>query len=270
MAEYKNFGLQYVHPDLIRIDPPLDDDWETTKDGGGGTRREDINACIDHLPEVRSAIDAGRTADDFQRLGESDAPHERALSDAYGMFYEHPIKVNRDGDEFVIGADGRHRTYLLQQRGESLTPAEVHAPADDPEFAARPFDAARRPAPEQLRQENHMSGERHGYVPDEYKTEAPEVYRNPDVRNVDGHLPHERAEAQGQNQPTDAQAQPLADAAPTKQADAPALETANASRTHADPLSGDSARDPMDGREAVEVTPERDLPETFEAPAGLG
>jgi hypothetical protein len=275
MAEYKNYGLQNVSPDSIRVDPPLDDhDWETTKDGGGGTRREDIDACIDRLPEVSAAVERGAAPHDFERMRESADPHERAVGDSYGMFYEHPIKVERDGGGLVTGQDGRHRLQRLQDRGERVAPAEVRAPADDPEFAGRPYDAARVPAREHTRWEDDMGGERRGYVPDEYRAEAPEVYRNPDVKNVDAHLPHERAAAQGQ--PSDAQSQQT-DASSQQRADTAGPDRLDGRPGGADPLSGteaaaasDAKRDPMDGGDARAPAAARDAPEKFEAPSAFG
>lgn len=187
MGELKDYGLQYVNPDLVDVSPPVAQAWETTKDGGGGTPRSEMAASLDHLGEVKTRLDKGYTADDFKQMRHSSDPDERAIGDSHSMFWgEHPISVTKSDDK-ITSDEGRHRLDLAQARGERSVPMRVHAPSDDPDFSQRPFDQARSHGSfEKERDQLMPTGEyRSGNNP----VEAPELDKSPEKSPVDGMPP---------------------------------------------------------------------------------
>lgn len=242
----KDYGLQYVDPQRIRIEEPLPENWETTKDGGGGTSRATIDSGVDNIDAVRARIDEGATSDDFARLRESDDPQDKAVGDSYGMFWgDDPVKVNRVGDDYVADG-GRHRAAEAQARGTEQVPVHFYGPPDDPEFGERPQDAARLPhGGEPSQEDSQMNSERSGFNPEQYHNpiEEREISNNPDrTTQFDDPLKHQ--------QQTDAAAQSDA----TAQTDAAAQTDARGAK---DSMTGDDAdtataatKDEMDGSRA--------------------
>lgn len=195
MADY---GLQFIDPQRIRVDPPLEPGWESTKDGGAGTSRETIDGCVNHIPAVREKIDAGFQPEDFDRLRHSDNAEDKGTGDSYAMFWGvKPVDVTREGDHFAVSEDGRHRVQAAQENGLDRIPANYTGPEGDPEFAGKLPDAARLPHGG-VREDNDMSrrGEyfeaESGHRMDPPETEASRQKDNPqpngqdDAHSMDG------------------------------------------------------------------------------------
>jgi hypothetical protein len=190
MSELKDFGLQYVNPDLVDVSPPVNEGWKTTKDGGGGTNRSDIDSGLDHTRDVKAGLDKGFEQEDFDRLRRSSDPQGKAVGDAHSMFWgDDPITVTKEGDQFSTD-DGRHRLAAAQDRGERSLPMRVYAPEDDPEFSRREYDYARsHGAPEQKDTSmNHESGR--GRM-EHNSVETPEASKSPEISHVEGKTPEE-------------------------------------------------------------------------------
>jgi len=273
-----DYGLQIVNPALIENDPPVEDDWKTTKDGGAGTDRDVIGDALVNLPQVRAKIEEGYGPKDFDKLRQSNDPNERAIGDSYSMFCgDDPIEVQRKGDK-LVSADGRHRLNLADQYGLQEIPARVRAPEDDPEFADKPYDAAKQPS----REEKDMNPEYHNRI------EAPEAQPK---QEQDPHLKHDPADQINKDQP-----QHLPDGSLAHpQTDSSGHQQADLSQTKSDPLHGgnsdtaadglgaagddrmdggnenqrqpESAEDPLDGSESAAEGGNGDADENLSAPS---
>jgi hypothetical protein len=270
MAGYKNYGLQYVDPQRIKIDPPLEPDWDSTKGDGGGTPRETIDRCLSHLDGVRGRIDAGATADDFVRMRESDDPQEKALGESHSMFYGgNPVKVSRDGEDFITDG-GRHRAQAAQEAGVSQLPVEYHGPADDPEFAGRPDNAARLPANgERAAGEDEMG--RHGeyfQTAEGHLADPPEVTEASTPR--DSPSPQDNGQSDTASPATSASdAPPAANEADGVQADGSAADRDEMMGDGDSQSQAESGEDSMDGAEDAPARPEGEEGEAAER-QGMG
>ena len=187
MAELKDYGLQYVNPDLVEVSPPVRKGWETTRDGGGGVSRDQIRSGIDNAKEVRTRLDQGYTDDDFRRLRESSDLHDKAVSDSQAMLWgDRPITVTKNGDRFSTD-NGRHRIDAAQAAGTRSLPMRVYAPEDDPQFSTRDYDYARSHGTEP--QEEVSMGEQSRSRQEHNPIETPELSRSPEVSHVDPMTP---------------------------------------------------------------------------------
>lgn len=242
MAKNKDYGLQFVNPDLIKVDPPVKENWQTTKDGGGGATRDEFGHGLEHLEEVKARIAEGQTEDELKALQRSDDPREKAIGDSYHMFYgEHPVQVERVGDD-LITTDGRHRADLAQQYGLKEIPARVYTPADDPEFVGKLHDAARPPDSGERAQGEHKMGI--------------ENRRNPYESSPEDLQASEQTHADPMDPEMHEQYHQDANSAPADQSDA--VDESDASEEAAEP-----GKDPMDGAEDARHS-DRDSQEMLE------
>jgi hypothetical protein len=250
MAALKDFGLQYVYPERVNIDQPITTGWQTSKDSGGGTPREDFERGLANAGEVKSLIEKGYDKDDFHRLSQSSDPREKALGDSYGMYWgDRPIQVTKNEDGMFTSDNGAHRLDVAQARGERSVPMRVYAPADDTEFAGKDYDAARHPQDKHEAQEGKKMGREGegGYRPeqqDHHPLESRESGDGVSNREIKPQLDAEPRQRENLHQ-GQAHGDQMKDSAPREVmnekhgADAPANSDASA--------HGDAQRDAMDG-----------------------
>ncbi|MBS1790056.1 MAG: hypothetical protein JST85_20195 [Acidobacteria bacterium] len=251
-----DYGLQFIDPQRIRINPPLEPGWKSTKDGGAGTSRDTIDGCVNHIPAVREKIDAGSQPEDFDRLRHSDKAEDKATGDSYAMFWgAKPVDVTRDGDDFIVSDDGRHRVQAAQENGLSQIPARYHDPADDPEFAGKEHNAASKPRGGEQPQEETMFGREGTYRIDQegkLHNNIEEDESGAGNREIirEGNPPDQSNDDQTSNDPTSANAE-------AKELNKNAVDQPQASSDTVDDDPGDGSlpsgnrEDPGDGSEAA-------------------
>ena len=150
MAGYKNYGMHYIPSDLITVDPLPKDGWETTKDGGGGQTREEIDEALDNSSQVKAKIAQGHSKADFDSWRNSNDPEEKSVGDAYHTLYggAHqnsqgesegypPVRVARNEKGDLVTERGQHIVDRAQHHGGRDVPAEVMAPPGDREFEGK-------------------------------------------------------------------------------------------------------------------------------------
>lgn len=263
----KESNLQYVDPLLVKVDPPVPDDWENTKDGEGGTTREEIGEGLKYLPQVEGKIAEGLGPDDFEKLRQSQKPDERALGDSYEMFYGNdPIEVTQKGDA-LVSDDGRHRLNLAQQDGIRKIPVHVSPSINDHELANNSYETANLPengdpTKEKLNMPQHGENWRKGDDGLVAPQEAQELSKSPDIPPSSQQKDDNGSDAGSSAAKQDSVSQPQSDS-PHSDKDSENLAEATPPQAedkgqasdgaNTNPLPNDSSsalQDPMDGSDA--------------------